>query len=93
VAQVCERVPAVHSPACIAGAVELYLDEMWTVDPAMAFCAVVGRTAKQGCYEVIGSRLAIMRTDYSVIARECAHAEDGFVPACVKGVALVWLRR
>jgi hypothetical protein len=93
VAQLCERLPGGHGPACIAGAVESYLDEMWTVDRAMAFCSVVGRTAKQGCYEVIGSRLAIMRNDYSVIERECARAEDGFVPACVKGAALVWLRR
>lgn len=93
IARLCERVPAVHGPACIAGAVESYLDEMWTVDRAMTFCAVVGKIAKQRCYEVIGSRLAIMRNDYSVIERECARAEDGFVPACVKGVALVWLRR
>jgi hypothetical protein len=34
-----------------------------------------------------------MRTEFPVIERECARAEDGFVPACVKGVALVWLRR
>jgi hypothetical protein len=93
VAQLCERVPAVRGAACIAGAVESYLDEMWTVERAMAFCGVVGKTGKQGCYEAVGARLAIMRNDYLVIERECARAEDGFVPACVKGVALVWLRR
>ena len=93
VAQLCERVPTTHRGACIAGAVESYLDEMWTADRAMGFCAVVTADAKSGCYEAIGSRLALMRTDYSIIERECAQAERGFEPACVKGVALVWLRR
>ena len=92
VARVCERVPAVHGPACIAGAVESYLDEMWTVDRAMAFCGVVAAEAKSGCYQAIGSRLAIMRTDYPAIESECRRAESGFAAACTKGVALVWLR-
>ena len=93
VAQLCAHVPTTHRDACIAGAVESYLDEMWTVDRAMGFCAVVGAEAKPGCYQAIGSRLALMRTDYSTIERECARSESGFAPACVKGVALVWLRR
>lgn len=93
VAEICARVPAAHVVACIAGAVESYLDEMWTVDRALAFCATVGTGVKQRCYEAIGERLAIMRNDYAVIERECGRAEEGFVPACVTGVARVWLRR
>lgn len=93
VAQLCAHVPMPHRGACIAGAVESYLDEMWTVDRAMGFCAVVAADSKADCYQAIGSRLALMRTDYSIIERECARSERGFVPACVKGVALVWLRR
>jgi hypothetical protein len=93
VAQLCERVPSAHSASCIAGAVESYLDEMWTVDRAMAFCGVVSREAKSGCYQTIGSRLAIMRTDYPSIESECRRAESGFAAACTNGVALVWLRR
>ncbi len=92
VAQLCERIPRAHAASCIAGAVESYLDEMWTVDRAMAFCAVVTASAKASCYEAIGSRLGIMRTDYATIADECRRAEEGFASACTKGVALVWLR-
>ena len=93
VAQLCARAPTPYRGACIAGAVESYLDEMWTVDRAMGFCVAVAADAKPGCYQAIGSRLALMRTDYSIIERECARSELGFEPACVKGVALVWLRR
>ena len=93
VAQLCLQVPTPHRGACIAGAVESYLDEMWTVDRAMGFCAAVAADAKPGCYQAIGSRLALMRTDYSIIERECARSERGFESACVNGVALVWLRR
>ncbi len=92
VAQLCERVPRAHAASCIAGAVESYLDEMWTVDRAMTFCTLVTATVKAGCYEAIGSRLAIMRTDYPTIESECRRAEEGFAAACRKGVALVWLR-
>ena len=92
VARLCERVPSAYGASCIAGAVESYLDEMWTVDRAMAFCSVVTAGAKASCYEAMGSRLAIMRTDYPTIERECRRAEEGFAPACTKGVALVWLR-
>jgi hypothetical protein len=93
VAQLCAHVPATHGGACIAGAVESYLDAMWTVDRAMSVCAVVAADGKPGCYQAIGSRLALMRTDYPIIAGECARAERGFEAACVQGVALVWLRR
>ena len=93
VAQLCGRVPTGQREACMAGAVESYLDEMWTVDRALGFCAAVTADAKPGCYQTIGARLALMRTEYSTIARECARAERGFEPACVRGVALVWLRR
>ena len=89
VAQLCERVPAKHAPSCIAGAVESYLDEMWTVDRAMAFCTVVAAGGKASCYEAIGSRLALMRTDYPTIEGECRHAEEGFAAACMKGAAPV----
>jgi hypothetical protein len=92
VAGLCERVPAEHSSSCVAGAVESYLDEMWTVDRAMTFCAVVTTAAKVSCYEAIGSRLAIMRTDYATIESECRRAGEGFAPACTKGAALVWSR-
>jgi hypothetical protein len=92
VAQLCERVPSTHTAACIAGAVESYLDEMWTADRALAFCAVVATEGKAGCYQTIGSRLAIMRTDYPTIQSDCQRAENGFASACAKGVATVWLR-
>jgi hypothetical protein len=93
VAQLCDRVPAAQRTPCIAGAVESYLDEMWTVDRAMAFCSVVSADAKTACYQTIGSRIALMRSEYSVVERECARAEGGFAPECIKGVAQVWLRR
>lgn len=92
VAQLCERVPSAHRASCIAGAVESYLDEMWTVDRAMDFCGVVSAEAKAGCYRTIGSRLAIMRTDYPTIQRECQRSEGIFASACTTGVATVWLR-
>jgi hypothetical protein len=92
VTELCERVPAGKRTSCIAGAVESYLDEMWTVDRAMSFCGVAAADLKAACYETIGSRLALMRTDYPSIERECQRAERGFAPACTKGVALVWLR-
>ena len=91
VARLCERVPPVRRASCVAGAVDSYLDEMWTVDRAMAFCSAVATEAKPGCYRTIGSRLAVMRTEFPVIERECARAESGFEAECVKGVALVWL--
>ena len=93
VADLCARVPAPHGDSCVAGAVESYLDEMWSADRALEFCAVVGGDAKAACYQTIGSRLAIMRTDYSTIQRDCARAERPFQSACTKGVSLVWLRR
>jgi hypothetical protein len=92
VADLCERVPVEQRTQCIAGAVESYLDEMWTVDRAMSFCGAVSVGLKAACYQTIGSRLALMRTDYPSIERECRRAEHGFAPACTKGVALVWLR-
>ena len=92
VAELCERVPAAQRSSCIAGAVESYLDEMWTVDRAMSFCSGVAADAKAGCYQTIGSRLALMRTDYPSIERECQRAETGYAHACARGVALVWLR-
>ncbi len=92
VAELCERVPAAQRPSCIAGAVESYLDEMWTVDRAMSFCGSVPADSKAICYQTIGSRLALMRTDYASIESDCRRAERGFAQACTKGVALVWLR-
>ena len=92
VAELCERVPDTQRSSCIAGAVESYLDEMWTADRALSFCSAVSADLKAACYQTIGSRLALMRTDYPSIERECQRAEQGFAPACTKGVALVWLR-
>ena len=92
VAELCDSVPGGQRTSCIAGAVESYLDEMWTVDRALSFCGVAAADLKAGCYQTIGSRLALMRTDYPSIERECQRAERGFAPACAKGVALVWLR-
>ncbi|HJU69951.1 MAG TPA: hypothetical protein VJ650_17055 [Gemmatimonadaceae bacterium] len=93
VVELCNRVPVAQRSSCISGAVESYLDEMWTVERAMSFCGVVAPAGKAACYETIGSRLALMRTDYPTIERECQRAETGFAHACTKGVALVWLRR
>jgi hypothetical protein len=87
VAALCERAPAARRSACVAGAVESYLDEMWTVDRAMSFCGVVSSRAKTGCYEVIGTRLAVMRTDPAVVERECARSEPAHVAACVNAAA------
>jgi len=90
VARLCERTPSAHRSACIAGAVESYLDEMWTVDRAMAFCSVVSPNAASACHETIGSRIAIMRSDYPAIERDCARAGAGFAAACLSGAARVW---
>jgi hypothetical protein len=90
VARLCERTPVAHRSACIAGAVESYLDEMWTVDRATAFCSVVSADAASACYETIGSRIAIMRSDYPAIERDCARAGAGFAAACLNGAARVW---
>ncbi|MDQ4080955.1 MAG: hypothetical protein M3125_09370 [Gemmatimonadota bacterium] len=87
VAQLCERVFAARLGACVAGAVESYLDEMWTVDRAISFCGVVSTSAKRGCYEVIGMRLALMRTDPTVVAQECARSEPAYVAACINAAA------
>lgn len=92
VAELCGRVPSAQRTSCVAGAVESYLDEMWTADRAMSFCGGVAADAKAGCYQTIGSRLALMRTDYPSIESECQRAETGYAHACTKGVALVWLR-
>lgn len=87
VAQLCERVPAARRSECVAGAVESYLDEMWTVDRAMSFCRVVTASAKSGCYEIIGTRLALMRTDATIVEQECARSEPTHVAACVNAAA------
>lgn len=83
VAQLCERLPAARQSACVGGAVESYLDEMWTVDRAMSFCALVSASTQSGCYEVIGTRLALMRVDASVVEQECARSEPTHIAACV----------
>jgi hypothetical protein len=90
VARLCEGTPSAHRSACIAGAVESYLDEMWTVDRAVAFCSVVSPEAASACHETIGSRIAIMRSDYPAIERDCARAGAGFAAACLAGAARVW---
>ena len=87
VGTLCERVPAARRSACVAGAVESYLDEMWTVDRAMSFCRLVSRRAKGGCYAVIGSRLALMRADPTAVERECARSEPAYVAACANAAA------
>jgi hypothetical protein len=84
VANLCEQVPAARRNACVAGAVESYLDEMWTVDRAMSFCGILPSSAKPHCYEVIGSRLALMRVQAGVVDRECARGEPAYVEPCVK---------
>ena len=92
VARLCERVTGDPRVFCVAGAVDSYLDEMWTADRALAFCRAVASDAKRRCYRTLGSRLAVMRTEYASIQRECARAEPGFESECVDGVAQVWLR-
>jgi hypothetical protein len=87
VAELCERVPAAGRSECVAGAVESYLDEMWTVDRAMSFCATVPIAAKSECYEVIGTRLVLMRTDPAVVERECARSEAAYVAACANAAS------
>lgn len=87
VTQLCERLPTARQGACIAGAVESYLDEMWTVDRAMSFCGLTSASAKSGCYEVIGARLALMRADPTVVERECARSEPAYITACVSAAA------
>ena len=87
VTKLCERLPAAGLSACVAGAVESYLDEMWTVDRAMSFCGLVSATTKSGCYEVIGTRLALMRANPTVVERECARSEPTYIAACVNAAA------
>ena len=93
VAQLCESIPAAQRTACVAGAVESYLDEMWTTDRALSFCALVSSGSQPACYQTIGARLAVMRADPSAIARECAQAGNAFAASCMEGVALVGRRR
>jgi hypothetical protein len=87
VADLCERVPAARRNACVAGAVESYLDEMWTVDRAISFCAALPTGAKRECYEVLGARLALMRTDPRVVDRECAQSEAAYVADCANAAS------
>jgi hypothetical protein len=93
VAQLCERMPEAQQGHCVAGAVESYLDEMWTVDRALSFCAVVPERAKRACYEVIGARLTLMRTNPTAVERECGHSEPAYVAACVDAAAPMRARR
>lgn len=92
VANLCQRVPAAHQGSCVAGAVESYLDEMWTVDRAMSFCSVVSSRAKPHCYEVIGTRLTLMRTDFATVERECARSESTYVAACLNAATIARAR-
>ena len=85
VAQLCEAVPVAQRTACVAGAVESYLDEMWTIDRALAFCTLVASGSRPSCYQAIGARLAVMRANRAVIARECAQAGNAFAASCMEG--------
>ena len=93
VAQLCERVPAARRAACVAGGVESFLDEMWTIDRALAFCTLVSSRSQPACYQTIGARLAVMRADRAGIARECAQAGNAFAAVCLQGAALATGRR
>lgn len=86
VAGLCESIAAPGDSACVAGAADSYLDEMWTGDRAMIFCGAVAAARKDACYETVGSRLALMRTDAAPMARECARAEGDFARSCLRGV-------
>ncbi|HEU5184209.1 MAG TPA: hypothetical protein VFU01_06555 [Gemmatimonadaceae bacterium] len=86
VAHLCESVPAPGDSACVTGAADSYLDEMWTGDRAMTFCGAVAATRKDACYETIGSRVALMRTDAATMERECARVEGDFARSCLRGV-------
>ncbi len=86
VARLCESIAVPGDSACVAGAADSYLDEMWTADRAMIFCGAVAAARKDACYETVGSRLALMRTDAATVERECARAGGDFVRSCLRGV-------
>ena len=93
VAGLCGSIEAPGDSGCVAGAADSYLDEMWTGDRAMIFCGAVAAARMAACYETLGSRLALMRTDAATMARECARAEGDFARSCLRGVERARTRR
>ncbi|MGQ0713836.1 MAG: hypothetical protein ACT4PJ_08890 [Gemmatimonadaceae bacterium] len=82
VARLCADVPTTGEPACVAGAVESYLDEMWTADRAISFCGTVSPNVKPRCYEVLGARLALMHVDPAAVERDCARSDPDYAVTC-----------
>jgi hypothetical protein len=90
IVKTCETATPPHVSDCLAGAVEAYVDYVWTPDRAIEFCRAVPSAAKAGCYGEIGARMGLIRTDSSSVSRDCGRAESSYAAVCLQsGLASV----
>ena len=88
IVKTCETATPPHVGDCLAGAVEAYVDYAWTPDRAIEFCRAVPNAAKDGCYDEIGARMGVIRTDSSSLSLDCSRAETPYAAVCMrKGLA------
>ncbi|HEX6751918.1 MAG TPA: hypothetical protein VF092_31780 [Longimicrobium sp.] len=84
VARICHDAGAAHTVDCLAGAVEFFVDQEWSAEPAFAFCARLPAGDREGCYRVVGERVAWIDPSPAAIRAACAKAELAYRAACVQ---------
>jgi hypothetical protein len=85
VIELCQRAGRDNVDNCFGGAVETLIDANWMPDAALAFCRRVPESSKARCYELIGERMSLVRSNEGAVRADCAGAEQPFVDACIRG--------
>jgi hypothetical protein len=85
----CALAPTPHDMDCLAGVVEALVDRSWGPEMAMSFCGTVvseRAASAEGCYEALGSRIALLYADPHETERGCGGAaQPRLVEACLRG--------
>jgi hypothetical protein len=85
----CALAPTPHDMDCLAGVVEALVDRSWGPELAMSFCGTVvseRAASAEGCYEALGSRIALLYADPRETERGCGGAaQPRLVEACLRG--------
>ena len=82
----CAALPEEGGQACIAGAVEHFVDLSWTTGEAFLFCGNAPRGIAEGCYFRLGTRLGFLHLGGDALAA-CDRVVGPLREACTKGVA------
>jgi hypothetical protein len=81
----CTQGNRAYATDCLLGGVEYFTDIEWKIEPGIAFCARVPASSKDGCYALIGERLALAHPARADAEAACRRIETPYVQACLAG--------